>query len=237
MSTHSKGGTFVWANKHVFDPYLRAHLLSGVSTQPIDIEEPTITKQVADDEGEDLTEEKDGQQETDGVEPAHDDEAENGGVVEPLHEGALTLSGVPQGKLQAILYLEQSRERNKPFEVTAGEPGLRLTREQIDSIAQVVTNDGSTPRLQSPAGYRLNCSCDDLERIKNETNGGDGFIVRTVPLFVDTGVEEEEVEQLCPVLIRCEPPTGTDTAGCDAIDQEMSSVSSRDALSLVKTRP
>ncbi|CEL97869.1 unnamed protein product [Vitrella brassicaformis CCMP3155] len=118
----------------------------------------------------------------------------------------------------------------EPFEVTAGEPGLRLTREQIDSIAQVVTNDGSTPRLQSPAGYRLNCSCDDLERIKNETNGGDGFIVRTVPLFVDTGVEEEEVEQLCPVLIRCEPPTGTDTAGCDAIDQEMSSVSSRDAL-------
>ncbi|CEL97828.1 unnamed protein product, partial [Vitrella brassicaformis CCMP3155] len=75
----------------------------------------------------------------------------------------------------------------EPFEVTAGEPGPRLRREQIDSIAQVVTNDGSTPRLQSPAGYRLNCSCDDLERIKNETNGGDGFIVRTVPLFVDTG--------------------------------------------------
>ncbi|CEL97871.1 unnamed protein product [Vitrella brassicaformis CCMP3155] len=121
----------------------------------------------------------------------------------------------------------------EPFKVTADAPGIELTQKQLNSTAEVVTNDGTTLKLESPVDF-LTCSCNDRERIKNETNGGDGFIVRTVPLFVDIDpkVEGEEVKQLCPVLIDCKPPTDGD-ASCKPSEMALR----RLTVSLLRPRP
>uniref|UniRef100_A0A7S1NY39 Uncharacterized protein n=1 Tax=Vitrella brassicaformis TaxID=1169539 RepID=A0A7S1NY39_9ALVE len=113
---------------------------------------------------------------------------------------------------------------HKPFRLFANETDIELGESELNSIARVQRN-GSDPddlTLQTLANFTISCSCNDVERIKKETNGGDGFIVRAIPLFVDIGanVDGDKVQQLCPVLTVCDPPS---PGHCDENDQETSS--------------
>ncbi|PHJ22711.1 wd g-beta repeat-containing protein [Cystoisospora suis] len=118
---HARGGVYVWANKYAFDPSLTAPLLSSSPTEPFDMEEPHSATPC-----EYQFEEK-VEQERQMKEKGKREEREKAllGVVAkksqktPLFEGALTLSGLPAGRLQALMYIEEIKEKCKPVEPAA----------------------------------------------------------------------------------------------------------------------
>ncbi|CEM32985.1 unnamed protein product [Vitrella brassicaformis CCMP3155] len=93
----------------------------------------------------------------------------------------------------------------RPFVLLADEDFLKPDDDfNLTSVARVQTQYGIDPDdlpLQSPDGFTLSCSRDDVERVQPA-----GFIVRTIPFFVEapSGYGKTlAVQQLCPVLTFC----------------------------------
>ncbi|CEL97850.1 unnamed protein product [Vitrella brassicaformis CCMP3155] len=106
----------------------------------------------------------------------------------------------------------------RPFVLRADEDFLKPDDAFLTSVARVQTQYGIDPAglpLQSPPDFNLNCSRDDVERVKQALDGRRvGYIVRTIPLFVEAPTDDGKtriVEQLCPVLTSCVPMAETDT--------------------------
>lgn len=109
--SHLKGGISVLGSLHVFDPTLTAPLLQENPAAPIRIGDWTLLSETEHaDNDHNAAEQK--------LENANlsipDTLIDAYGLCDrPLEPGRLTLSGVSEGRLQAILYLEQIKERNK----------------------------------------------------------------------------------------------------------------------------
>ncbi|CBZ53894.1 hypothetical protein NCLIV_036760 [Neospora caninum Liverpool] len=108
---HAHGGVFVWANKHAFEPALTAPLLHASPSEPIDVEDPAGIAEASED--------------GDTQAPADTPEGVKKSLMlyktkrEPLFDGALTLSSVTPAKLQAIVSIEEIKDKCKPVQPVA----------------------------------------------------------------------------------------------------------------------
>ncbi|KYF46612.1 WD domain, G-beta repeat-containing protein [Toxoplasma gondii TgCatPRC2] len=107
---HAHGGVFVWANKHAFDPALTAPLLHASPLEPLDVEDPVVEVAGEGTEGDTETQEA--------AEPSRSSLLYKTKRA-PLFSGAFTLSSVPPAKLQAIVSIEEIKEKCKPVEPVA----------------------------------------------------------------------------------------------------------------------
>jgi len=117
------------------------------------------------------------------------------------------------GKLGEVCDIEKGMQiqclPRQPFVLEANQTVLKPDDDfQLSSVAQVQTPNGVDPalRLQSPDGFNLSCSLADVERKVEAFDRPRGFIVRTIPLFVEAPTDDgktHRLEQLCPVLTLC----------------------------------
>lgn len=109
------GGVYVWANKYAFDPSLTAPLLSSSPTEPFDMEEPhsATPSEYQLEEGEDQERHMKEKGKREEEKKALLGVAAKKSQKTPLFEGALTLSGLPAGRLQALMYIDEIKEKCK----------------------------------------------------------------------------------------------------------------------------
>ncbi|PFH35640.1 WD domain, G-beta repeat-containing protein [Besnoitia besnoiti] len=140
---HAHGGVLIWANKHAFDPALSAPLLHASPAQPIDVEDP-----VAWQAGESADGDQDGDARAD---QDTEDRLKLASTFyktkrEPLFNGALTLSSVAPSKLQALMCVEEIKEKCKPVQPVAAAvsaPFFLPTRYEGTQTKFAPTEDGA----------------------------------------------------------------------------------------------
>lgn len=126
----------IWSNKHVFDPMLMAPLLHASPLAPVPIEEPMSAAEAAAASFD---------KNSCAALSAEVTVAETAAALcryrssrAPLVEGAVTLSGIPSAKLQAVAHLDtikaQSRVRINIFLRGRGDDALWLHPGLLDCL-------------------------------------------------------------------------------------------------------
>lgn len=164
---HLKGGIFVVANKHIFDPTVIAPLLSPAPMKPIAIGDRLPHESHNDDAELDCenVDEARSEFERRAIESVFSEEQ--------LEPKKLTLSGQSEGRLQAIFHLERIRERNaprKPDQAVADAPFFLPTVYEGKEMKFAIPSIEGDETAQRAADFFSGVQNSDVENPKKPTN-------------------------------------------------------------------